>query len=128
MEELRDKLTKAQPQPLRSIEERQPSEIEELILKVCQVLFTIEELIIEKVLPRTMLNEYGEEKKVPIYRIREMEEALNSPVDGMLFHDEKEQTAARGEWEDLKTRLKWKKYDVNILQHLKRHRLNTAHP
>ena len=95
------------------------------ILILGQLPFSIEALIIKWVLK----NVHGEKKGFPcIFKIREMEEALNSPVDGMLFHDEKEQAAARGEWEELKRRLGWERYDVNILQHLKRHRLSTAHP
>ena len=93
------------------------------ILILGQLPFSIEALIIKSVLK----NLHGV-KGVPIFKIREMEEALNSPVDGLLFHDEKEQAAARGEWENLKTRLGWERYDVNILQHLKHNRLSTAHP
>ena len=121
MEELRDKLTKAQTQPLRSTAERQPSEIEELILVVCEMPFTIEKLIIEKVLPKSS-------KK--IYKLKDMESELEDidDFDDKVFTSEEEKMSAISRWEKLQKKLEWDpKWDPRSMKAVKDYRLPFAH-
>ena len=121
MKELRDELTKAQTQPLKSIAERQAYEVEELILVVCQMPFTIEKLIIEKVLPKSS-------KK--IYKLKDMESELedNDDFDDKVFTSKKEKMSAISRWEKLQKKLEWDpKWDPRSMKAVKDCRLPFAH-
>ena len=111
MEELRKKSTA----------ERQPSEIEELMLVVCEMPFTIEKLIIEEVLPKSS-------KK--IYKLKDMESELedNDHFDDKVFTSEEEKMNAISRWKTLQKKLNWDpKWDYRSMKAVKDCRLPFAH-
>ena len=105
----------------QSIAERQASEVEELMLVVCEMPFTIEKLIIEKVLPKSS-------KK--IYKLKDMESELedNDHFDDKVFTSEEEKTRAISRWKTLQKKLKWDpKWNQRSMKAVKDCRLPFAH-
>ena len=116
IEELRKQLTNLK-------EELQQKQAELDMMTVCQMVFTIEDMVIDQVLPNNKALNPGYQ----IYRIHKMEEYLN---DKETFEGtEKERQAAIRRWEELKLKIGWTKTSKikNSFWKVKQYRIETAH-
>ena len=95
-----------------------------LTLKVCQVAFGIENIIVNTVLPNNSSQMY------PVRRIKEMEKHLTEPkLNKRVFTTEEEKTKANETWNKLKVDLDWDdELSKTSLQTVKQGRLEAAHP
>ncbi len=106
----------------KDMEEKQ-EELDMMI--VCQVAFSIEDMVIEQVLPMNETLRY----KDKITRIYKMEEVLNGKKKFKGIHTEEERQEAHTRWIDLQGKIGWTStsnmYDA--FHKIKRYRLGIAH-
>ena len=93
------------------------------MMTVCQMVFTIEDMVIDQVLRNNKALHPGDR----IYRIHKMEEYLNE--EETFEGTEEERQAAIRRWEELQLKIGWTKTSKikNSFWIVKQHRLGTAH-